>query len=218
MLRLATLLLQLFAACALSACSERARAAGGAKVAVDSGARLDAAPARPVGAAPAAAPTERAPVEVAAPNDSGADTREPERIDAGPRRIRFADLSLVGYDVDAIFDPDDESQGFDDLPESLRELDGKDVALDGYMLPLEWEGKEVRSFMLVRDMASCCFGGMPMPDEWVEVTMAAGRTTEYFPYIPVLVTGALSIGGEVDDLGYVTGAYRLTAVSVADDP
>ena len=132
----------------------------------------------------------------------------------GALMVTFSDLSLVGYDVDKLLDPDDDSQT---MPEHITMLDGQRCAVEGYMLPMEWKKKKVVSFMLVRDMAGCCFGGMPMPDEWVEVVMEEGKGCDYYPYIPVLVTGKFGVGGETDELGYVTGAYTLIGETVTDE-
>ena len=134
-----------------------------------------------------------------------------------PRMVSFADLSLIGLDVDAIFDKSERAQGLPRLPAAIRELDRKLVSIQGYMIPMEWEGTVVKAFMLVRDMAGCCFGQMPKPDEWVEVLMQEGKTAEYYPYVPVLATGVLELSGEADDMGYVTGAYRLRGKGVTDE-
>lgn len=134
-----------------------------------------------------------------------------------PRLITFADLSLIGLDVDAIFDPSEDEVGLSALPETIRALDRTLVAIEGYMIPMEWEGTRVRAFMLVRDMAGCCFGQMPQPDEWVEVVMRDDEVADYYPYVPVLATGLFELAGETDDLGYVTGAYRLRGDGVTDE-
>jgi hypothetical protein len=155
-----------------------------------------------------------APAPVATPEAS----TQPEPTATGePRLVSFADLSLIGLDVDAIFDKTERAQGLPRLPPAIRELDRKLVSIQGYMIPMEWDGTAVKAFMLVRDMANCCFGQMPKPDEWVEVLMQEGKTAEYYPYVPVLATGILELAGEADDMGYVTGAYRLRGKGVTDE-
>lgn len=148
------------------------------------------------------------------PVGDGEASEGPEELEDGTLLISYADLSLVGYDVDALLDPEDDSE---EMPESITQLDGKRVAIEGYMLPMEWKRKQVISFMLVRDMAGCCFGGMPQPDEWIDVSFPEGKGCDYYPYIPVLVTGVLTVGGELDDLGYVTGAYSIVCEDITDE-
>ena len=98
------------------------------------------------------------------------------------------------------------------FPDRVRALDGQRVGIVGFMIPLEWGEDRVPQFLLVRDLMSCCFGGAPMADEWVEVTMAA-EAAEYVAYRPVLVVGRLEVAAFEDDWGFAVGCYRLRAES-----
>ncbi len=98
------------------------------------------------------------------------------------------------------------------FPESVVEVDGKRVAVLGYMIPFDFGATEVTEFMLVRDLAGCCFGGAAQPDEWISVTMVEGGA-EYVPYTPVIVIGTLTVGG-FEDWTYSTGCYALDGESV----
>ena len=102
------------------------------------------------------------------------------------------------------------------FPERIAELDEQEIAIVGYMIPLEWEDTKVPEFMLVRDLLGCCFGGAPQPDEWMEVVME-GEGADYFPYIPVLVTGTLSVEGIEDEAGYAAGCFVLSGTSVTKE-
>lgn len=111
--------------------------------------------------------------------------------------ISFSALSLVGTDIEALLDHifpinDDPPPPYD-YPEEVLALDDTEVKLVGYMIPLTWKEGAVTELMLVRDLASCCFGGIPRPDEWAFVSFPEGESTEYFPYVPVLVTGPLKL-------------------------
>jgi hypothetical protein len=103
------------------------------------------------------------------------------------------------------------SPGF---PTEIRALDGKDVALGGYMIPVEWDDAEVLEFMLVRDLLACCFGGAPQPDEWVQVRMEKGKGAHYYPFVPVVVHGRLKISGMADAAGYAIGCYSMAGTKV----
>lgn len=162
--------------------------------------------------APEVEPSE-APITETGPTTS--EVAEPDALHA----ISFKDLSLEGEDVDTLLDymlfpedfPEGESYSF---PERLKRFDGLRVTLKGYMIPTEWEEQSVTGFMLVRDLQACCFGGMPMPDEWVNVAMLDGEQAEYFQYLPVLVTGKLSLGGEQDDMGFALGVFQIAGEAV----
>ena len=81
------------------------------------------------------------------------------------------------------------------------------------MIPLEWDDNKVPEFMLVRDLMGCCFGSGAQPDEWIDVRMVEGEA-EYISYMPVVVTGKLTVGSFVDDAGYQAGCYHMEATSV----
>ncbi len=139
---------------------------------------------------------------------------EPE----GPIELTYQDLSLIDYDVDAILDymlfPEDyegEDKDYLEFPEDIKRLDGREVSIVGYMIPGEIDRGNVRDFMLVRDLMGCCFGGAPMPDEWVDVIMEEDAEAEYRAYMPMRVTGVMTLGGDQDEAGFALGIYRMKA-------
>ena len=151
--------------------------------------------------------------------------KEQDADEKGPFAIAYRDLTLVDYDVDAMLDymlfPEEyEGEEIQDLqfPPAIKKLDGKVVSLVGYMIPGEMEQGNVLDFMLVRDLLGCCFGGTPMPDEWVDVVMEEGAQAAYRPYMPTRVTGVLTLGGDQDEAGFALGVYKLkgTQVTVED--
>jgi len=136
--------------------------------------------------------------------EEGQQPEQPEQPEPAPtealepgdvQQLTFADLSLAGVDVNALLDlmftgeaPDQEFE----FPESMKALDGEAVSIVGYMIALDFEEDRVTRFMLVRDLAACCFGGMPRPDEWIDVTVT--EPCPYWVYRPVRVRGHLSVG------------------------
>ncbi|MCG3205808.1 MAG: hypothetical protein KCHDKBKB_02531 [Elusimicrobia bacterium] len=88
-----------------------------------------------------------------------------------------------------------------DLPVDVKALKGEKVAIRGYMIPLEVEKEGVKTFALVRDLASCCFGGTPKLNEWVHVTMKPPVTAPYFAYRPIVVSGTLEVEATILDQG-----------------
>ena len=66
------------------------------------------------------------------------------------------------------------------VPESARQMDGRDVLLKGYIYP----GKQqqgIVQFLLVRDQGDCCFGGNPKITDRVLVHMADARGIDFSP-------------------------------------
>lgn len=134
--------------------------------------------------------------------------------------VTYADLSLVGVDLDMLYDyiykPEtDDAKAFE-FPDAAKAAAGEDRAVIGYMLPLETKPRtnEVLEFFLVKDLMACCFGGNPRPDEMVIVKMPDGETCENIMYRPVLVRGDFTVGRLVDDYGYSIGVYSMVADSV----
>jgi hypothetical protein len=100
------------------------------------------------------------------------------------------------------------------IPDQVQDFHGKKVELRGFMLPIEVkEDGQVKLFFLMRDLASCCFGGYPKMNEWVLIKVPKTCKTKYSGYAPISVTGVISIGEELE-IGRVTSIYRLNALSV----
>ncbi|MEZ6014486.1 MAG: DUF3299 domain-containing protein [Planctomycetota bacterium] len=151
------------------------------------------------------------------------DTTPPQPMAGGRLAIRFRHLALDHLDdeeYEALLDGlvgragDHADEDAPEFPTSIRALDGKDVALLGYMIPIEWDDAEVLEFMLVRDLLACCFGGAPQPDEWVQVRMEKGKGAHYYPFLPVITHGRFEIDGMTDAAGYAVGCYRMTGTKV----
>ena len=99
--------------------------------------------------------------------------------------------------VDALLYPESYSDEERAFPANIAELDGKEIIIEGFMIPLEWEGEKVLNFMLVGDILACCFGGAPEPDAWIDAKMEAPGA-DYFVQLPILVRGIFHIEG-LDD-------------------
>ena len=145
--------------------------------------------------------------EQAADPDGGG---PPERLGDGRLAVRFRHLSLDALDDFEFEDVMDSlMEGDVRFPAQIDVLNGAQVEVTGYMIPVEWQRREVMEFMLVRDLLACCFGGAPQPDEWIHVSMEADAGSKYFPFVPVKVQGTLRIDGIDDGAGYAAGCFRL---------
>lgn len=99
------------------------------------------------------------------------------------------------------------------IPRVVRELDGSDVAVQGFMVPIKLEQGGVKTFLLVRNQMMCCFGIMPKLNEWIYVKMKNDKPGKFVPDFPVTVSGRLSVGEEIKN-GRVVSLYRMEADAI----
>ncbi len=102
-------------------------------------------------------------------------------VPEGFRRLNFTeDISNKGFIFEKgktdIFNPD------------VKALDGKQVFIKGYMYPTN-ETRGLKSFLLVKDNAQCCFGGNPKINDMIMVTLKTGRGVDYHQGIMMSVGG-----------------------------
>ena len=127
--------------------------------------------------------------------------------------LNFDKLSSYTYELP---EPGTE-QKKDQIPESVRKLDTKKVAMKGFMVPLKTEGEDVIQFVLVRNQMACCFGIVPRINEWIHVRMAPGKAAPYALDIPITIFGKLEVG-EVYENGYIMSVYRMECDKVIEPP
>ena len=98
------------------------------------------------------------------------------------------------------------------VPASALELDGAKIFMKGYILqPKGGRKTDLKSFILVRDIGSCCFGGTPKPTHIVKVELPEGKTTDWNMRLRRL-TGVFHVDSELQPAGEVRGFYyRLEA-------
>jgi hypothetical protein len=143
---------------------------------------------------------------------------DPSLMDAGDDILTFRRLSLAGCDHEALMDnlyawPDEVPPEFV-YPPNILELDGQDLSLIGYQFPVEFDDTKLQVFMLVRDLASCCFGGSPLPDEWVYIEVPEDLDCDYYPYQPVVVSGHMQIIQPPGDDPEGAQVYRMKATKI----
>jgi hypothetical protein len=100
------------------------------------------------------------------------------------------------------------------VPQRVRALDGKNIALRGYVIPTDMEGNLVRSFILsAKNEIGCCFGDGLAMNQWVAVEVPKGQEFECDPLELATVLGKLEVGEQVED-GYVMSLYRMAAQKI----
>jgi hypothetical protein len=128
--------------------------------------------------------------------------------------------TLAGFDYQ-LPDPLDETSPDEILrrskalvPQRIRALDGKDVALRGFVIPLDVERGRITSFVLAAtNQIGCCFGDSLFMNEWVIVDVPKGQTFECKPFELATVLGKLHVGEDVQD-GFVMSLYRMLAQKI----
>ena len=101
--------------------------------------------------------------------------------------------------------------GLKGMPKRVKELDGKKVLMTGFMLPID-EVQNIKEFLLVKSLWSCCYGQPPDIHGIVRVVMPKGKTTDYF-FDPLKIVGTFKVEATVMD-GYCVDIYQLHVESL----
>jgi hypothetical protein len=98
------------------------------------------------------------------------------------------------------------------VPESIQQLDGHKVFIKGYVHPGVSGQGDVKTFVLVPDMGTCCFGGQPKLTDMVEVTLRDPNRIRYSTHKRNL-GGVLKVSDQVRSVsgGLQGGIYQLDA-------
>lgn len=97
--------------------------------------------------------------------------------------------------------------GANQIPDKIKALDQRKVAVTGFMLPVKMDAGLVTEFLLVKDPMMCCYGVMPKVNEWVVVKMV-GKGVPPLMDVPITFEGTLQVG-QLYEGGYLTGLYLL---------
>ncbi|MCD8533254.1 MAG: DUF3299 domain-containing protein [Verrucomicrobia bacterium] len=125
--------------------------------------------------------------------------------------VNFNQLASFKYDIPDSFmllkEGDPEPTNKPVIPESIRGLSGKKVAVTGFMLPLKVENGLVTELLLMRDQSMCCFGTVPEINEWISVK---ADKEGFKPINDQAVTffGELRVD-EIRENGYLVGIYEM---------
>jgi len=127
--------------------------------------------------------------------------------EAGHLRSQLLD---EGLDVDWLFEQRDIviQQRREQATAVNPDVIGEDVRIPGYVLPLEFDGQKVTSFLLVPYAGACIHTPPPPANQMVHVTYAHGiEVTGLFT--PVWVEGTMNAEFRVQDVGFSDGASRV---------
>ncbi|HLX63588.1 MAG TPA: DUF3299 domain-containing protein [Planctomycetota bacterium] len=128
--------------------------------------------------------------------------------------VTFSTLSSYYYELPSADDPVTKTAPKDQIPQPIKSLNGKKVAIQGFMVPTDLKNGKTTRFLLVKDQSLCCFGRMPRMNEWVSVTMKPGKAARVIQDQPVTVFGNIAVGEDMDK-GEVLSIYRVDSEDVA---
>lgn len=95
------------------------------------------------------------------------------------------------------------------IPDVIRQLDGRKVLVTGFMLPMTMEGTLTTEFLLVANSMLCCYGVVPPMNQWMVVKMARGGVRPQQD-VPLSFLGILRVQPRYDD-GALSAIYHLDA-------
>ena len=127
-------------------------------------------------------------------------------IDLEDEQAATRKLEKAGIDVDGLLAKRKE------LTQSSREraravnsvLDGQSVRMPGYLLPLEFSGKDVTEFLLVPFVGACIHTPPPPPNQIIHVKPDQ-PVANVTVFAPIWVTGRLSTTAKKSSLSLVDG-------------
>ena len=94
------------------------------------------------------------------------------------------------------------------VPESAVELDGKQVFIKGYVHPSSGNGarENLKQFVLVPDMGTCCFGEQPKLTDMIEVTLQDPHRVNY-SFARRKLAGTLKVSTQKKPVSGLDGVY-----------
>jgi hypothetical protein len=98
------------------------------------------------------------------------------------------------------------------VPAAIRAFNGRKVAIDGFMLPLDFDAGSVGEFMLNASFDMCQYGAPSLPTERIEVTMRDGRRAP-MTHRALRVFGVLTVAPRYE-WGKLVGLYRIVAEAI----
>jgi len=133
--------------------------------------------------------------------------------------VTFTTLSSYYYELPGLDDPavagTPTATPKDQIPEPIKQLNEKKIAIQGFMVPTDLKNGKSQNFLLVKDQSLCCFGRMPRMNEWISVRTKPGNGARVVQDQPITVFGSLSVGEQKDASGEVLSIYRIEADDVA---
>jgi len=97
------------------------------------------------------------------------------------------------------------------LPSDVIRWNGKLVKATGFINPTS-QARNLSTFLLVKDRASCCFGKRPQINHYIEVKLRPGTSADYSSD-PITIQGILKVEDRWDG-DWQLGLYWMEAAEV----
>ncbi|MEM7202690.1 MAG: DUF3299 domain-containing protein [Planctomycetota bacterium] len=123
------------------------------------------------------------------------------KIEGVDRILTFEEISSWPYE-----------DGLIGLPKSVEKLGDRNVLMTGFMLPID-EVENIKEFLLVESLWSCCYGQPPDINGIVRVIMRGDSRIDY-QFDPIKVVGTFKVEAAFED-GYCVDIFQLVADEVA---
>jgi hypothetical protein len=104
----------------------------------------------------------------------------------------------------------------DQIPASVKALNEKQVAIRGFMLPMQVDHGMVAEFLLLRNQMGCCYGLSPGLNEWIDVR-TSGKGVKPLMDDLITVCGTFHLTA-IRENGYLTGLYKMDCERIAAAP
>lgn len=148
-----------------------------------------------------------------------ANSRPAEGVSQAPAELNHRSLPAMAH-PQGLIAADDWLASADDVATPLL---GTAVTLDGYVLPLVWDGKRVVEFLLVPWVGACIHTPAPPPNQMIHVVYAKGLLMQK-QFEAVRLSGVLTHEPDAHMLFLVDGnqpvlaAYALTGAELSGQP
>ena len=122
------------------------------------------------------------------------------------------ELDQQGIDVDGLLARRDEiaEKRRAQAKSVVEELNGENIRMPGYVLPIEFDGQKVTEFFLVPYVGACIHVPPPPPNQMVYVSSNAGIETKGL-FDPVWVEGTISTEGATSPYASFDGTLDISA-------
>jgi hypothetical protein len=119
------------------------------------------------------------------------------------------DLYRVDLKAMGNFAFDDVNGTIANVPKQFRDLNGKKVALEGFMWNGSTSGDQVSEFQFVYNITKCCFNGPPRVQERIFAFVPEKADVNYYGYSECRLIGTLHVKVQKDDGGKVASVYTI---------
>ena len=174
--------------------------------------------------APLPALTERpirgAPLDSPAGARFGVDPTETSALEipeTGTVSIELSDLAFDDYDPPELRGKEAKALEPGAFPETITKLHEREIEVAGFPLVTSYGDEGAQRLLLTRFPPGCCFGNVPVLDEWIAVEVREGTKVDPGTgYDPVRMRGTFLAGELMDETGFVESLYRLKDAQLAE--